>query len=109
MFSDSLNRLAIRVADREYDPRHALLDVSRELQALEPEAAALPATLASEFREILSEIRAVQPVFPSRRETSSLFDRSGLGHPGRERAERLVRRLVSLSRAVAAATPSDQP
>ena len=109
VFSDRFSLLAIRVADPDYDPRHALLDVTGDLQALEPAASALPVNLQVEFRELLAEIRDIQPVFPSRRETSPLFDRSGLGRTGRERAERLVRRLVARARATARISAEESP
>ncbi|HEX6985658.1 MAG TPA: hypothetical protein VF170_09785 [Planctomycetaceae bacterium] len=100
MPSETLHRLAVRLSDPEYDPRHAVLDVAPELFAIEGDAAALPPRLAAEFRELLDEVRRVQPSYPSRRETSPLFDRAGLGRPGRERAERLIRRIVALAAAL---------
>lgn len=100
MPTDTLAHIAVRVSDPDYDPRHAILDVTAELTAIEDRAASFPPHLAREFRELLAEIRSVQPQYPSRRETSPLFDRAGLGRIGRERAERLVRRLVALAAAL---------
>lgn len=107
MSVDLLSRLAIRVSDPAYDPRHAILDVTAELNTAVADAVELPPHLAAELRELIDEIRGVQPKYPSRRETSPLFDRAGLGRPGRERAERLVRRLVSLVRSVQRAAESE--
>ena len=100
MLTDSLSRLAVRVADPAYDPRHAILDVSAELLPLGDAADGLPPRLRDELRDLLAEVRSVQAAYPSRRETSPLFDRAGLGRPARERAERLVRRLVALAASV---------
>ena len=99
MSAEALERLARRAADPQYDARHAILDISDELRALRAEAA-WPPELQAEFRALVREIESVQPVFPSQRRTSVLFDRAGMGQPGLERAQRLVRRLVSLSRSV---------
>lgn len=101
--AETLSRLALRVTVPEYDPRHAILDVTADLLATEPGAAALPPHLATELRDLLAELCDVQPQFPSRRSTSPLFDRAGLGRLGYARAERLVRRLVALADAVRAA------
>jgi hypothetical protein len=98
--AEMLARLARRACDPEYDPRHAVLDVAAELLPLADSAEGLPAHLASELRELISEVRSVQPAFPSRRATSPLFDRAGLGRLGYARAERIVQRLVALARAV---------
>jgi hypothetical protein len=98
MLSETLARLAQRVSDPEYDPRHAILDISAELLALN-DIEPLPPALQVEWRELRDEVRAVQPAFPSRRTTSPLFDRTGLGRPGVERAERLIGRLIALARA----------
>ena len=100
MPAETLARLARRASEPGYDPRHAVLDVTAELAAAESDAAQLPPRLRDEFLALLAEVRSVQPDYPSRRETSPLFDRAGLGQPARERAERLVRRLVSLAAAV---------
>lgn len=107
MSVDLLSRLAIRVSDPAYDPRHAILDITAELNSALADTVELPPHLAAELRELCDEIGRVQPTYPSRRETSPLFDRVGLGRPGRERAERLVRRLVSLARSVQRTTGSD--
>lgn len=98
--AESLARLARRACDPEYDPRHAVLDVAAELLPLADDAGGLPANLAAELRELVSEVRSVQPAFPSRRATSPLFDRAGMGRIGYERAERIVQRLAALARAV---------
>lgn len=100
MVAETLKRLATRACDPEYDPRHAVLDVAAELLALADVAHGLPANLAAELRELVTEVRSVQPAFPSRRATSPLFDRAGLGRIGYEQAERIVQRLVALARAV---------
>ena len=107
MDAQTLRRLAERAADPAHDPRHALLDLTVELLALEPEAATLPPAFAVELRAILAELRAVQPAFPSRRNTSPLFDRAGLGRPARQRAERLVRRLAALATAIGQTSASE--
>lgn len=100
MLQDSLTRLAKRAADPQYDPRHAILDVSPELVSLELSLKSLPENLQLEFRELLHSVKMVQPAFPSRRATSPLFDREGMGQAGRERAARLVQRLHALAAAV---------
>jgi hypothetical protein len=97
MLKVSLAQIARRVSERDYDPRHAVLDVSSELLSLKELAGELPQTLRPEFNELLNEIRAVQPTFPSRRATSPLFDREGMGRIGRDRALRLVQRLRALA------------
>jgi hypothetical protein len=100
MLRETLARLAVRVSDSRYDARHAILDVSPELLTLESELRTLGGPAETELRELLEELKLVQPVYASRRETSALFDREGLGRPGRERAERLVRRLQGLAAAL---------
>lgn len=100
MLHESLSRLAKRVSDPQYDPRHAILDISAELLSLDSSHTPLPANLDRELRELLCEVRKVQPAFPSRRLTSPLFDREGMGQVGRERAIRLVQRLRALAAAV---------
>jgi hypothetical protein len=100
MLPEILGRLALRASDATYDPRHGILDISRELLATEEHAATLPPELASELRELVAEIKLVQPLYASRRETSPLFDREGLGRVGRERAERLARRLAGIAAAL---------
>lgn len=100
MLAETLRRLARRAGDPEYDPRHALLDISAELIPLANATEGLPPNLVAEFHDLVAEVRSVQPAFPSRRSTSPLFDRAGLGRIGYERAERLVQRLVALARAV---------
>ena len=103
MPTEALTRIAIRLRDPAYDSRHAVLDVANDLLALEDSTESLPAPLREEFREILREVREVRPRFPSRRNTSVLFDRAGLGRIGRERADRLVRRQIALAAALPAA------
>jgi len=100
MLQDSLTRLARRTADPQYDPRHAILDISPELLSLESLLDAWPEQMRLEFRELLREVRKVQPAFPSRRATSPLFDREGMGQVGRDRAMRLVQRLRALAAAI---------
>ena len=100
MLQESLTRLARRAADPQYDPRHALLDISDELLSLDQSREALPDNLQRELRELLREVKLIQPAFPSRRLTSPLFDREGMGQVGRERASRLVQRLWALAAAV---------
>ena len=100
MMQDILTRLARRTADPQYDPRHAVLDIAPELLSLEASLESLPEAVQFEFRELLREVRKVQPAFPSRRLTSSLFDREGMGQVGRERASRLVQRLRALAAAI---------
>lgn len=100
MLAETFTRLAVRVRDPAYDPRHAVLDVAPEFLPLQDAADELPPHLAVELRDLAAEIRSVQPAYPSRRNTSPLFDRAGLGRIGVERAERLVRRIVALARSV---------
>lgn len=100
MLRESLTRLAQRVSDPQYDPRHAILDVSSELLSIDTTQGALPENLRLELRELLREVKAVQPSFPSRRATSPLFDREGMGRVGRDRALRLAQRLKALAAAV---------
>jgi len=99
-FPEALARLALRASGPGYDPRHAVLDVAPELLAIGPGTVDLPQHLAAELREVLAEFRAVLPPYPSRRHTSPLFDRAGLGRVGYDRAERLVGRLAALAKAV---------
>jgi hypothetical protein len=108
MPNDVLSRLAVRVSEPGYDPRHAILDVSGELLPLAGEADRLPPRLAGELGELLAQVRLVQPNYPSRRETSPLFDREGLGRLGYERAERIVKRLVALARAAGGTRIADR-
>lgn len=103
MSAEALEHLARRAADPQYDPRHAILDISGELQAVDA-GEDWPSELKAEFAELVREIEAVQPVFPSQRRTSVLFDRAGMGQPGLQRARQLVRRLVLLSRAIGRAS-----
>lgn len=103
MPNDVLSRLAVRVSQPGYDPRHAVLDVSAELLPLKERADELPPRLAEELRELLAEVRLVQPNYPSRRETSPLFDREGLGRLGYGRAERIVKRIIALAKAAGGA------
>ena len=100
MLKETLARLATRASIPDYDPRHAILDVAPELLALERDAESLSGSLANELRELVAELKLVQPTYASRRETSPLFDREGLGRPGRERAERLIRRLAGIAAAL---------
>lgn len=99
MLQETLTRLAKRACDPQYDPRHAILDVSPELLSLDMSQGSLPESLQIELRELLREVNTVQPAFPSRRQTSPLFDREGMGQIGRERATRLVQRLWALASA----------
>lgn len=98
--SETLSRLAVRAAAPEYDPRHAILDVAPELLGVGAIRHGLPPHLVAEMRDLTADVRAVLPPFPSRRNTSPLFDRAGLGRVGYQHAERLVRRLVALAKAV---------
>jgi hypothetical protein len=100
MLRESLTRLAQRVADPRYDSRHAILDVSSELLSIDTMQRALPESLRLELSELLRDVKAVQPSFPSRRATSPLFDREGMGQIGRDRALRLVQRLKAVAAAV---------
>jgi hypothetical protein len=100
MLRESLTRLAQRVSDPQYDPRHAILDVSSELLSIEVTEGTLPESLRLELSELLRDVKAVQPSFPSRRATSPLFDREGMGQVGRDRALRFVQRLKALAAAV---------
>lgn len=97
MLAETLTRLARRAADPQYDPRHGLLDISTELQNLETQTDQIPPQLRSEWKELLQEIREVQPAFPSRRNTSSLFDRAGMGRIGYDRAQKIISRLAALA------------
>lgn len=97
MLAETLTRLLKRASDPEYDPRHGILDVSAELLALADATEPMPEHLRNEWSELLNEIRAIQPVFPSRRNTSPLFDRASLGRTGHERAQRLIQRLSALT------------
>ncbi|MBA3311777.1 MAG: hypothetical protein M3552_09920 [Planctomycetota bacterium] len=97
MLKETLARLALRASDRDYDPRHAILDLSSELLALRDASATLPPHLHAEFHDPLTDVEQVQPSFPSRCATSPLFDRAGMGQLGRDRAERLVQRLRAIA------------
>ncbi len=81
----------------EDDIRHRLLDVSQKLFDLAENMEQFPSTLQSEFREIIVALKDVQPVFPSQRNTSVLFDRAGLGSIGRKTATDLAQRILSLA------------
>lgn len=97
MLADTLSQLARRASDPQHDPRHGLLDISSELLSLDTQAEQFPPQLRGEWRDLLSEVSQVQPTFPSRRNTSPLFDRAGLGRIGYDRAQRIIARIAALA------------
>lgn len=100
MSAELLGRLAQRVSDPEYDARHAVLDITADLRALADDSGQWPERFQREFAELLLELDELQPVFPSQRRTSVLFDRESLGQTGVDRAKRFIARLVSLARSL---------
>lgn len=100
-FQQALTNLVRQFQTADYDPRHLLLDLSEKILELADQApTSLPANLKSEWHSICVEIEAVQPAFISHRKTSTLFDRQGMGQPGRQAALALVTRIVAISKLV---------
>ncbi len=89
-----LRLIASKLEADDYDVRHQLLDVADDFVRTAAECGKLPSALRTELDEILAEIDAIRPQYPSHRETSLLFDRAGLGQEGRRRAWILGQRIV---------------
>lgn len=93
--------------DRD-DIRHTVLEMSARFLAVMDEATKergnkINTGLINEIDEIVAEVKAVQPQFPSHRKTSVLFDREGMGIPGQNRAKKLAMRMISILKTL---TPS---
>lgn len=100
-FQQALTNLVQQFQAADYDARHLLLDLSEKLLDLDAKLpASLPANLKTEWRSICDDVTEVQPAFKSHRKTSILFDRQGMGQPGRQRAIALITRFVSLSKLI---------
>lgn len=97
-FRQQLASIARRLKSNDHhDVRHTLLDVADRILSLEADLTRLPPPLRGELSEIIAGVREAQPRFASHRATSSLFDREGLGHKGKQRARELALRLIALS------------
>lgn len=100
-FQQGLENLVRQFQAAEYDARHLLLDLSEKILELEDQCPPqMPANLKTEWNSICQEIAEVQPAFKSHRKTSILFDRQGMGQPGRQTAIALITRFVALSKLV---------
>ncbi len=100
-FQQALSNIVSQFQAADYDARHLLLDLSEKiLELAEGVTRFLPEPLKSEWKSICTEVDEVQPSFKSHRKTSILFDRAGMGLPGRNRAIALITRMAALSRAV---------
>jgi len=100
-FQLALSNIVSQFQAADYDARHLLLDLSEKIQELADRIPqSLPDHLKSEWKAICTEVSEVQPAFKSHRKTSILFDRAGMGQPGRQRAIALITRIAALSRAV---------
>ncbi|MCB1148456.1 MAG: hypothetical protein KDK38_16755 [Leptospiraceae bacterium] len=100
-FQQSLTNIIRQFQAADYDARHLLLDLSEKILDLAGQTPSLlPANLKTEWKSICEEISAVQPAFKSHRKSSILFDRQGMGQPGRQRAIALITRIVALSKLV---------
>ena len=94
-----LRLIASKLEADDYDVRHQLLDLADDFVRAAAECGKLPNALRTELDEILAEIDAIRPQYPSHRETSPFFDRVGLGQEGRRRARSLSQRIVGWIRA----------
>ena len=99
-FREQLGQIARRLKTDTDDLRHTVLETSGEFFNAVSEPDRIPANLRDEVREILAEMKDVQPRFPSHRQTSVLFDREGLGQTGRGRAKNLALRIIAVCEAV---------
>ncbi|WP_339732021.1 hypothetical protein [uncultured Gimesia sp.] len=100
-FQQALTNLVRQFQEANYDARHLLLDLSEKILELTDQTpSSLPANLKAEWNSICEEIAEVQPAFISHRKTSILFDRQGMGQPGRQTAIVLITRIVALSKLV---------
>lgn len=100
-FQQALGNLVRQFQAADYDARHLLLDLSEKILELADQTPPLlPVNLKAEWNSICGEIKEVQPAFKSHRKTSILFDRQGMGQPGRQTAIALITRIVALSKLV---------
>lgn len=100
-FQQALTNLISQFQAADYDARHLLLDLSEKILELENQAPPLlPDNLKAEWSSICKEIAEVQPAFKSHRKTSILFDRQGMGQPGRQTAIALITRIIAISKLV---------
>lgn len=100
-FQQALSNIVTQFKRADYDARHLLLDLSDQILELGKQTPQqLPDNLKSEWTAICSEIDQVQPTFKSHRKTSILFDRQGMGQPGRQTAVTLITRLVAVSQLI---------
>lgn len=100
-FQQALSNIVTQFKAADYDARHLLLDLSEKILALAKQVPQLlPDNLEAEWNSICSEIEQVQPAFKSHRKTSTLFDRQGMGLPGRQTAIAIITRIVALSNLV---------
>ncbi|QDT37455.1 hypothetical protein [Stratiformator vulcanicus] len=97
---DQLAVIARRISDYP-DARHAVINVADDFAAVAT-SPGIPDGHRPEFDDLARELSDIKPRFPSQPTTSILFDRAGLGKPGRERALRIAHRIEALSRDLAA-------
>jgi hypothetical protein len=91
-----LKRIAVRLQSDTDDLRHTLLEISQAFLDVTADCSGLPERLHDEIGELRAELADVQPQFASRRQTSVLFDREGLGRKGRRRAKELAARIMAV-------------
>ena len=94
-----LARIAARLKTDREDLRHTVLDVADDFLAVASDAGRFDGPLRDEVCEIVQELLEVQPRFKSHRKTSALFDRAGMGLPGKQRAEKLALRIIAVCEA----------
>lgn len=90
----------VRLQSDTDDLRHTLLEISQLFLDVTADCSGLPERLHDEIGELRAELAEVQPRFPSRRQTSVLFDREGLGRTGRRRAAELAARIIAVCESV---------
>lgn len=90
------------------DVRHLVLDVLPDFMDLTLAPNTLPREIRAEVVEVRTSLDEVRPMFPSHRNTSSLFDREGMGRAGREKGLRLAARIRGVAAAVLATFPPDE-
>ena len=109
-FQLALSNIVRQFQAADYDARHMLLDFSEKILELADRVPQLlPDPLKSEWKSICTEVDEVQPAFKSHRKTSVLFDRAGMGQPGRQKAIALITRMTALSRSVDRLGNQDKP
>lgn len=90
--------IAQKLVGEQTDLRHSILDICPEFRQATADLSSFPDFLKKEVQQIRSELEQVQPVFPSHRKTSPLFDREGMGQKGLKKANDLAGRIISVYR-----------